>query len=208
MKDIIVAGGIYSKDGDGTKNHGSLDFWIVKLGSGGNMVWKNSWGSDLDIPNSVAVTPNGRCVVVGWTRSNDGDVIENHGMVDAWMVKLDKDGNVIWQKTPEGSDEDYASFMIATPDGGYIVAGDTRSNDEDVSKNHTSTGLWADAWIVKLDKDGNIVWEKTYGGSDDDGASVIIAAPSSGYIVVGWTESNDGDVSKKSWQDRRLDIKA
>ena len=192
----IVVGLTGSKDGDVSGNHGTNDFWVVKLDRDGNIIWQRTLGgSNLDLAQDVAVTPDGGYIVVGWTRSNDGDVSGNHGMDDVWVVKLDKDGNVIWKKTYGGSDEDYAFSIIATKDGGYIFAGWTRSNDGDVSNNH-SPMWWTDVWVVKIDKDGNIIWEKTYGGSDDDGASAIIAAPGGGYIVAGWTESNDGDVSE------------
>ena len=156
------------------------------------IIWqKTLGGSDAEAAVAIAVTPDGGYIVAGGTYSNDGDVSENQGGEDFWVVKLDKDGNIIWQKTYGGSDYDKANDIAVTPDGGYIVAGGTYSNDGDVSENQGGEDLW----VVKLDKDGNIIWQKTYGGSDWESASAMATTPDGGYIVVGWTGSKDGDVS-------------
>jgi len=190
----IVAGWTGSKDGDVSYNHGANDFWVLKIDKDGNPIWQKALGgSNLDIAEGIVVTQDGGCVVAGWTRSDDGDVSKNHGMVDVWIIKLDKDGNVIWKNTYGGSDEDYALSIIATKDDEYIFAGWTQSNDGDVSQNH-SPMWWSDAWVVKLDKDGNLVWQKALGGSNDDVACSVAIAKDSGYIIAGYTESDDGDV--------------
>jgi hypothetical protein len=85
-------------------------------------------------------------VVAGSTGSNNGDVNGNRGSCDGWVVKLDQPGNIVWQKCLGGSRCDYSHSIRRTADGGYIVAGDTNSNDGDVSGNHGSE----DFWIVKL----------------------------------------------------------
>jgi len=195
----IVAGWTESNDGDVRKNHGGIEFWIMKLDKDGNIIWQKTYGgSAWEFASDIAVTPDGGYIVVGKTCSKDGDVSGRHETNvfrlndDFWVVKLDKDGNIIWQKTLGGSDSESAYSVAVTQDGGYIVAGETHSNDGDVNENH---GL-VDSWIVRFDKDGNIVWQKTYGGSGWDDAFAIAITPDGGYIVVGSTSSNDGDVSK------------
>ncbi|MFA7616312.1 MAG: T9SS type A sorting domain-containing protein [Weeksellaceae bacterium] len=188
----IVAGGSTSNNGDVTGNHGDIDFWIVKLNSVGNIQWQKSLGgSDWDYAHSIQQTADGGYIVAGDSRSNDGDVTGNHGDGDYWIVKLDSTGNIQWQKSLGGSGWDSATFIQQTTDGGYIVAGGSASNDGDVSGNHGET----DYWIVKLDNTGDIDWQKSLGGSGEDGAHSIRQTTDGGYIVAGYSWSNDGDVT-------------
>ena len=99
---------------------------------------------------------------------------------------------ITWDKTYGGSEIDLAHSIQQTSDGGYIVAGYTLSNDGDVSDGNN--GKW-DIWIVKLDGSGNKVWDKTYGGSRVDWVYSIQQTSDGGYIVAGYAESIDGDVS-------------
>jgi hypothetical protein len=78
--------------------------------------------------------------------SNDGDVTGNHGLTDFWVVKLNNLGAIVWQKTLGGTSDDWLSSIQQTADEGYIVAGDTKSNDGDVIGNHGGR----DFWVVKL----------------------------------------------------------
>ncbi len=192
----IVAGETYSSDGDVSGYHEGGDAWIVKLDKDGNIQWQKALGgSDWDVAYSVQQTSDGGYIVAGWTASNDGDVSGSgyHGERDIWIIKLDSSGNIQWQKALGGSDDDWANGIQQTSDGGYIVAGGTYSNDGDVSgSGYHGKG---DSWIVKLDSSGNIQWQKALGGSDDDWANSIQQTSDEGYIVAGWTASNDGDVS-------------
>jgi PKD repeat protein/outer membrane protein assembly factor BamB/pimeloyl-ACP methyl ester carboxylesterase len=188
----IVAGFSHSNDGDVTNNKGGKDYWIVKLDSSGNITWQKSLGgSGGDSARSIQQTNDGGYIVAGNTQSNDGDVTGNHGHCDYWIVKLDASGNITWQKSLGGSDYDSAMSIQQTNDGGYIIAGDSISNDGDVTGNHG----YDDYWIVKLDASGNITWQKSLGGSDLDNANSIQQTDDGGYIVAGSTQSNDGDVT-------------
>ncbi len=97
---------------------------------------------------------------------------------DAWVVRLSASGrSVLWQRSIGGSDDDYARSAAATPDGGFIVAGTTRS-----------FGIGGtDAWVFKLDGAGEIVWQYAYGREKDDYAHEILAAPDGGFVVAGST---------------------
>ncbi len=130
-------------------------------------------------------------VVVGGAGSMDGQVSGGPGGGDAWVVQLDNVGNIIWQKPLGGSAYDHAYAVRQTTDGGYVVAGETNSNDGDVTGSHGGV----DAWVVKLDAMGNISWQKALGGSDYDPAYAVRQTTEGGYIVAGSTLSNDGDVS-------------
>jgi gliding motility-associated-like protein len=189
-----VAGTTESSDGDVTLNHGGMDYWIIKIDAAGNLLWQKSLGgTDFDNASSVQATKDGGCIVAGTTLSSDGDVTGKHGANDFWIVKLDKTGNIQWQKALGGSMTELAECIQLTTDGGYIVAGSAISNDGDVSGIH---GTGFDAWIVKLDQYGNIEWQKCYGGSDYEIANYIQNTADGGYVFAGYSNSPpNGDIT-------------
>lgn len=193
----IMAGAAHSNDGDVSGNHGAFDFWVVKLDALGSIQWQKCLGgTGYEWAYSIQQTTDGGFIVAGRSDSNDGDVSYGHGNYDFWVVKLDAFGSIQWQKCLGGTGWDEARSVQQTTDGGYIVAGWTSSNDGDVSGNQTgqSSFLIGDAWVVKLDGLGNIQWQRCLGGSNADGAYFIRQAADGGYIMVGHTNSNDGDV--------------
>jgi len=96
-----------------------------------------------------------------------------------------------WQKSLGGTEDEQAQSIQQTSDGGYIASGYSGSNDGDVSGNHAN----ADCWITKLNSNGTIQWQKSLGGSIYEVGSSIRQTTDGGYIVSGYTNSNDGDVS-------------
>ena len=188
----IVAGWSSSYDGQVIGNHGSDDFWIVKLDSSGNLSWQKSLGgSGRDWAFSIQQTTDGGYIVVGYSYSTDEEVTGNHGNGDSWIVKLAANGNLSWQKCLGGSEDDGAFSIQQTTDGGYIVAGTSYSTDGEVTGNH---GL-SDYWIVKLTINGNLSWQKNFGGSNYDEAYSVEQTIDGGYIVGGYSESMDGEVT-------------
>jgi hypothetical protein len=159
-------------------------------------------GTKEDRAFSVVQTADGGFVVAGTTYSNDGDVSGLHGnfsLDDAWLIKLDAGGNLIWQKCIGGSlgEEDYA--MKGTYDGGFILACNNSSIDFDA----TGCGLHGsdDYWLVKMDALGNIQWQKCYGGTDNEESLDIIQTLDSGFLAIGFSDSNDGDVTGNHYHD-------
>ena len=188
----IVAGGSFSNDGDVSGNHGYDDSWVVKLDNAGNIQWQKCLGGSGDEwVESIQQTSDGGYIIAGTSTSNDGDVNGHHGSSDYWVVKLDDTGNIQWQKCLGGSASEFAFFIQQTSDGGYIVAGDSYSNDGDLSGNHGDY----DSWVVKLDDIGNIEWQKCLGGRSDDGMNSIQQTSDGGYIAAGYSRSNNSDVS-------------
>ena len=188
----IVVGLTQSVNGDITTNHGVVDVWVIKLAFDGNIQWqKTLGGSSIEVGNSIQKTTDGGFIIAGYTLSNDGDVSGNHGSTDCWIVKLDSNGDIQWQKTLGGSQEDRATAIQQTQDGGYIFAGHTNSSDGDVSTNHGVN----DFWVVKLSSTGTIEWEKALGGTGADEAYSISQTSDGGYVIGGATRSNNGDVS-------------
>jgi uncharacterized delta-60 repeat protein len=143
----IVAGDTASTNGDVTGNNGTRDAWVVKLSSTGSLQWqKTLGGTNLDQAYGIQLTPDGGYIVAGYTSSTNGDVTGNHGLQDAWVVKLSITGSLQWQKALGGPYTDVANCIQPATDGGCIVAGYTSSGLGDVTGNHGSN----DAWVVKL----------------------------------------------------------
>ncbi|MBL7989239.1 MAG: T9SS C-terminal target domain-containing protein [Chlorobi bacterium] len=197
----IVAGLSYSNDGDVTGHHGASDksdYWIVKLTGAGVIQWEKSLGgSGVDYASSIEQTSDGGYIVAGSSYSTDGDVISHFRAwveSDYWIVKLTNAGDIQWEKSLGGSGNDYAASIEQTSDGGYIVAGWSSSTEGDVTGHH-GTHYKSDYWIVKLTSAGDIQWQKSLGGSDDDAATSIEQTSDGGYIVAGESASKDGDVT-------------
>jgi hypothetical protein len=143
----IVAGYTYSNDGDVSGNHGSSDYWVVKLTSSGTIQWQKCLGgSSDDLANSIRQTADGGYIAAGYTYSNDGDVSLNQGNADYWVVKLNSNGIPEWQRCLGGSSYDIANSVRQTIDGGYVVVGSASSNDGEASYNHG----YSDILVVKL----------------------------------------------------------
>jgi hypothetical protein len=188
----IIAGYSMSSDGDVTINRGGWDFWVLKINSTGVVEWQKSYGGDAwDEAFSIQQTTDGGYIVAGQTDSDNGDISLNHGYFDFWIVKTDMSGAIEWQKTYGGSDGDYASKILQTIDGGYIIGGETYSTNYDVTGNHG----YVDYWVVKTNQSGTIQWQKTYGGTDSDELADIIQTADEGFIMAGQSYSYDGDVT-------------
>ncbi len=193
----VVTGFTQSSNGDVTVNHGDRDVWVIKIDATGNLIWQKSiGGSGDDEGYAIRSTSDGGCITAGYVESTDADAAGNHGKRDFFLVKLDNTGNVTWKKCLGGSGRDEAWSIQTTPDGGYIAAGRTASNDGDVSGNHWGIApFFEDYWVVKLDNTGNIQWQKCYGGDNNDEAYYVQLTPDGGYVVTGFAESNNGDLS-------------
>lgn len=188
----IIAGYSSSTDGDVSGLQGGWDYWVVKLNTSGDILWESTLGgSMLDKANAVFATNDGGCVVTGYTTSTNGDVTGNNGGTDVWVVKLDANGSMTWQKTLGGTNNDAGYSIQQTSDNGYIVLGETSSSDGDVSVLNGSY----DCWVIKLNSTGNLIWEKTYGGSGSDHGYDIHQTNDGGYIIGGASSTADGNVS-------------
>jgi len=157
------------------------DLWVVKLDSDGHIQWQRAYGGgewDGGKP-AVQQTSDGGYIVAGETWSFGS------AKINLWVLKLDSDGDVEWQKAySRGEDENGAKAIQQTGDGGYVVAGYT--------SDFGYGGTNYDVWILKLDSDGDVEWQKAYGGSDIDGTDApgaIQQTSDGGYIVAAYTKS-------------------
>jgi len=153
---------------------GDDDFWLVKTDLNGDTLWTRTYGGSLeDKAISVIETSDGGYLLAGWTESFGA------GAIDFWMVKTDLNGDSLWSNTFGGADTSYAYDVIETSDGGYLLAGYTKS---------FGAGSW-DCYLVKTDLNGDSLWTKTIGGTDDDLATAVIETSDGNYLVTGATNT-------------------
>ena len=189
---FIIAGHSQSIDGNITDSHGGDDCWIVKLNSFGEIEWQHSYGgSSTDYAESIIQTVDSGYIFSGFTGSMDGDVTGLHGEYDVWVVKISVNGEIEWEQCLGGSEEERGRSIIQMASGNYLSTAYTQSNNGDLTGNHGGY----DFWILELSEAGEIIWQKTYGGSENEFAYSSAITDDSGLIAVGLTESNNGDVS-------------
>lgn len=187
---FVIAGAAGGSGGDTTGHYGNDDLWVMKVGSTGNLEWQKTYGgTESEIAFDIDFTADGGYIAAGQTSSLSHDVTQGFGGGDMWVVKLDGSGNLVWQRSYGGSGYDAAMSIKHTASGGYIVVGVTQSMDGDVSLNHGAE----DVWVVRLSATGDIVWEKTFGGSNTDSGFSVELTSDGGFIIGGQTLSVDGD---------------
>lgn len=159
--------GGYIVGGEGNSFGGG---WLLKLDGGGNIQWQKGYiGGYVGEEQSIQQTTDGGYIVAGYTK------LFGAGADDAWILKLDSNGNVQWQKTYGGILDEEAYSIQRTTDGGYIVGGYTQSFGVSSST----------AWILKLDSNGNIQWQKFYGGSNNEMLPYIKQTVDGGFVAAG-----------------------
>jgi hypothetical protein len=188
-----ILGGYSSSDisGDKTENTMSGDYWIVKTDAVGNIIWQETIGGDvIDHLISIEQTSDGGYILGGYSASNvSGDKTENClGGWDFWIIKTDSVGSIQWQNTIGGSLADYLYTIEQTSDGGFILGGSSKSN---ISGDKTENGFGLeDYWIVKIDSNGNVEWQKTFGGSSHDILKSVKQTSDGGFVLGGMSRSN------------------
>jgi hypothetical protein len=194
----IIIGGSSNSTISGEKSEnprGSFDYWVVKLNTNQEIEWQRTiGGSGGDIARTICGTADGGCLIGGYSNSNiSGEKTENSkGNFDCWLIKLDESGTIVWQKTIGGSSLDDLVSIKQTADGGYIAGCTSSSNisGDKTENNRTYDTIGPDYWILKLDALGNIEWQKTIGGGGGDFLNSIIQTSDSGYLVTGVSDSN------------------
>lgn len=189
---FIVIGASESDDFDISDSKGSYDFWAIKIGAGGSLQWTKSFGgTEIDVAYSITATSDGNFLIAGDSRSFDTDVSENYGNADMWLIKMSPSGNLIWEKNFGGAEFDSAKDIIPISDGNYLITGSSRSSNGDASANNGQN----DAWCIVVDGNGEMVFEKNLGGSSLDFSEAALYASDGSVVIVGNTESNDGDIN-------------
>jgi PKD repeat protein len=198
---LIVGSSKSGVSGDKSQaGRGGVDYWIVKTDGSGKKLWDRTFGGSADdIPQDAVNTQDGGYLIVGHSSSNQSvDKSENSkGAFDYWAIRLDANGNKVWDKTIGGGSFEMDPSVVAAADGGFVIAGWSESNISG-DKTENSRGDH-DYWIVKLNSSGTKVWDRTFGGSVSDNARAIINTPDGGFLVAGSSNSPlSGDKSESS----------
>lgn len=168
--------------------------WLSVVGFAQQPVveWAKTYGgSDVEYPADVLLTADNKYIIAGSTNSKDFDVTQNRGGEDVWVVKLDEDGKILWQRTYGGTGNEGATSIKQTKDGGYMLLGVTNSIDGDFIA--IKGGL--DIFLSKLDSLGNIQWTKIYGGNKYDFGSSFFETKTGEFIMSTTSKSDSLDFS-------------
>jgi hypothetical protein len=195
---FVVIGNTKSNNGDITdKNFEMEDIWLSKFNADGNLLWSKTYGGSMDdLGYSVLENNDGTLVVAGYSKSHDGLVPSNLGMHDFFIFKTDANGNLLWTKSHGYMSHDHAHKIIKTSDGGYFVVGfvDYAGLGKLSNPNTVLHGV-GEFYGLKLDATGNKVWDKYFGGTQNDRAYDVVEANDGGFVMTGYSESNDFDVN-------------
>ncbi len=197
---------IYSQGGDISNYYGGFDGWVIKLDSLGNTNWDFTFGTqNNEAVVGVEQTMDTGYIITGYGRPDGitGNISTPSYTIsasDALIIKLDSLGNMEWDKTFGGSDHDFADRAVSLSDG-YLIVGGTCSDDGYLEGSgwhqgyHHTGDRTVDIWLVKLDLNGEIVWDNCFGGSQTEFPSRVFSTSDGGFIVFGTTDSHDGDIS-------------
>ena len=189
----VLAGYSRSINGDVIGNHGtSSDAWVVAINDSGDIDWQLMvGGSAAEEANDIQKTADGGYIITGMAESTDGDLSANAGDNDLLIFKLDSAGILEWTRTYGGSSADVGYSVTELSNGNFVVVGITMSSDGDVTGHHGSL----DGWIIGLDPEGQLSWQRAWGGSNTERASSVLANASGGCIVsISGGATGDGDI--------------
>lgn len=181
----VAIGTTISTNGDVAVAKGSEDLWVLKTDKLGRKVWANSFGgTDVDNGYAITKTNDGGFILLGRTSSSNGDVKVNKGLSDIWVVKINSNGALVWEKTYGGSRSDQGNDIIPVKGGGYIIAAVTESNNGDVTG--VDPTLYTSLnFMLRIDEAGNIIWAKTLGGTSQERVNAVAETNDGGFVGVG-----------------------
>lgn len=198
---FLLTGFSKSNDGDLTNNEGFEDVWVLKIDASGTIQWSKTFGflgTDKGF-TAIQTSDNGFLIggVLDVTASNgqgNSKSVRRHAGGDYWVLKLSKSGAKEWSKYYGGTFTDTLYGIQETNTNEFILVGSSDSKDVDINNNK---GTY-DFWVIKISSVGNLIWEKSYGGSEIDEARAIIKANDGNFVIIGDTRSSDKDITKNN----------
>ena len=194
--DVTASGGL-GNSSRGENRHAGGDYWILKLSSFGDIEWSRYFGgNNTDTPEGIVQTEDNGFIIAGGSDSDDTDISSNIGSYDFWVIRISSSGDLVWEKSFGGNQIDEARAIVKSGDGNYLIAGDTRSETNDITENNGA----ADLWLIKISPLGELLWEKTIGGTNFDVARAIVTTQDFGFLLTGSSRSADINVSENNGQ--------
>jgi hypothetical protein len=171
---VTADGGLVVAGATASRGEGGRDGWVFKLDGGGSVVWDKTYGGDRnDETYAIAPAAGGGFIVAGTTESSGA------GARDGWLLRIDGNGKLLWQRTFGGPYWDELRSVQETADGGFVAAGYTEPE-----------GAGAHfALVVRTDKAGSPMWERTLKRSLWDDAQAVVEMPGGGFLAAGCTEA-------------------
>lgn len=192
-----IFGGYSHSLADGNKtspNYGDSDFWVIRVNANTNTLWQRSFGGESrERPYALQQTSDGGYVLGGFSVSppSGNKTSPHYGGMDYWLVRLDSNGDKLWDRSFGGTGDDELFSVRETSDGGFILGGRSSSP---VSGTKTSTN-WGgdDYWAVRVDRNGAQVWDRSYGGSAEDILRSVRETADGGFALGGYSASAPGE---------------
>ena len=177
--------------------HAGGDYWVLKVDQTGNLIWSKYFGGLFtDTAYDVIPTNDNGFIIIGSSDSEDTDISNNIGSYDFWAVKVDNQGVLQWEQNYGGTQIDEAYKIIKTNNNNYLIVGDTRSEDEDISNTFGA----ADVWAITISEDGNLINQNSYGGENFDVSRSVISDSENGFLICGSSRSGTGQLTQNNGQ--------
>ena len=162
--------------------NGTMNVYLIRTDADGNMLWNKTFGNGVqDGAYSIAKTSDSGFILTGFT------YLKSKGGWDAYLIKTDAKGNMLWNRTYGGTDKDLGHYVEQTSDGGYIITGSTKSFG--IRGGDRFDQGTENLWLIKTDANGTEQWNKTFGGKDYDDGFYVNQQSDGSYIVTGTTKS-------------------
>lgn len=183
---FVVTASTWSHDLAFIGNNGQSDIWLFEVNASGQIVWSELYGgSDEEMATETIELTTGELLLIGTSATFDGDFTQNHGDLDIIVYKTDANGKLEWKQIYGGFYSEYAADLLELPNGDCLIAGSTFSDDGNVDSN--AGGL--DAWLLRLNVDGDLLWNETYGSYGNESV-VSLQANGDGFLILGTSNSS------------------
>ncbi len=173
-----------------TSNFGSADYWVIKVDATGNKLWEKNFGGTNDDRLYHIIQIDEGYMLAGYSASNisGNKLTDSKGGMDYWLIQIDNDGNKVWEKNFGGNGNDELKAIQLESNNNWALGGwsfSTFSGD----KTENNRGF-RDYWILKINDEGQVLWDKSFGTIEDDLLSSIQIDNDRGYILGGYSSSN------------------
>ena len=191
-----------SQDGDASVNQGQHDNWVIRTDASGQLLWEKSFGfSGHDHAYNIIATQDGGLLFNGFldvtSSAGQGTSFQKnansarHGVGEFWVHKINLSGEIEWRQYFGGTNNDRSYDAVQTTAGDFIIVGTSESDDVDISQPRGGY----DVWVIKLNQNGQMIWERSFGGSQYDAANAVVLDQTENIVVFGNSFSEDQDVS-------------
>ena len=148
-----------------------FDFWFLKLSQEGEILLNKTYGGNGDDRGqSIVEISGGGYLLVGYSKSSDGDASKNQGFHDNWIIRIDSDGTILWEQSIGFSGHDHANSIIETKDGGFFITGfldvSASNGNGNYGKGINNNHGVGEFWGHKLNSEGKIIWSRYFGGTN------------------------------------------